>query len=61
MTDKKPNLDAATIEVMRKMLATPPKPHGEMKIGRRPKQKAAPKYRAASSKRRTASKTESDS
>jgi hypothetical protein len=32
---KKPNLDKATIEIARRMLNTPPKPHDEMKIGKR--------------------------
>jgi hypothetical protein len=35
----KPDLDDATIQIARRMLGTPPKPHEEMKIGRlkRPK------------------------
>jgi hypothetical protein len=36
----KPNLDAATLRIARRMLSTPPKPHDEMKIGvRKMKQK----------------------
>ncbi|MGA3309957.1 MAG: hypothetical protein ABSD08_15290 [Xanthobacteraceae bacterium] len=40
MTGKapKPDLDDATIQIARRMLSTPPKPHDEMKIGKsRPK------------------------
>jgi hypothetical protein len=32
----KPDLDDATIEIARRMLSAPPKPHGEMKV-RKPK------------------------
>jgi hypothetical protein len=31
---KKPDLDDATIQIARRMLGTPPKPHEEMKIGK---------------------------
>jgi hypothetical protein len=56
MTSKKPNLDDTTIELMKKMLATPPKRHDEMKVGRPPrKKKGRSKGRAVSAKRRSAS------
>jgi len=29
------NLDDATIQIARRMLSTPPKPHDEMKVGKR--------------------------
>jgi hypothetical protein len=32
---KKPNLDDATIQIARRMLSTPPKPHEQMKIGKK--------------------------
>jgi len=32
---KKPDLDEATLRIARRMLSTPPKPHDEMKIGKR--------------------------
>lgn len=55
MNNKNHKLDAATIRVMEKMLATPPKPHNEMKVGRPAKKKKRdPKDRASSSKRRSA-------
>jgi len=51
---KKPQLDAATVKVLKRLLATPPKPHDEMKVGRpaqiKKKKKASPKGRASSSK-----------
>jgi hypothetical protein len=55
MAKKKLDLDADTIRVMRQVLAMPPKPHEEMKIGR-PAQnkKRGSKGRASSAKRRTA-------
>lgn len=31
MITKKPDLDDATLRVMKKVLAMPPKPHGELK------------------------------
>jgi hypothetical protein len=34
-TSKKSNLDEATLQIARRMLNTPPKPHEEMKIGKR--------------------------
>jgi hypothetical protein len=34
---KKPDLDEPTLRVLGRMLNTPPKPHDEMKIGRRRK------------------------
>lgn len=58
MTSKKPELDDTTVAILKKLLAMPPKPHDEMKVGRRAnKKRDAPKGRAASSKPRTASKT----
>jgi hypothetical protein len=30
----KPDLDEATLEIARRMLTTPPKPHEEMKVGK---------------------------
>jgi hypothetical protein len=36
-TSKKPDLDDATIQIARRMLGTPPKPHSEMKIGKKKK------------------------
>lgn len=50
---KKPKLDPATTEVLKRMLAMPPKPHDDMKVGR-PKKAAKSKDPAASSKRDTA-------
>jgi hypothetical protein len=50
----KPKLPEATLQLMRKMLAMPPKPHDEMKLGRPQKKKRGPKGRAVSAKRRTA-------
>jgi hypothetical protein len=32
---KKPELDDETVRIARRMLSTPPKPHGDMKIGAR--------------------------
>jgi hypothetical protein len=58
MADKKPDLDAATVRILKRMLAMPPKHHDDMKVGRpKAKKRAATKGRAASSKPRTASKT----
>jgi hypothetical protein len=31
---RKPGLDETTVEIARRMLSTPPKPHDEMKIGK---------------------------
>jgi hypothetical protein len=58
MTEKKPKLDDTTIQIMRRLLNTPPKPHDEMKVGRHTarKQKGA-KGPSVSGKRRTASRT----
>ena len=59
MTSKKTDLDAATVRVLKQVLAMPPKPHDEMKVGRAAKKKQRDsKGRAASAKRRTASRTE---
>jgi len=58
MTNKKPDLDDATVNILKRMLAMPPRPHDDMKVGR-PKNKKRPatKGRAVSAKPRTASKT----
>ncbi|MDP1730177.1 MAG: hypothetical protein Q8L54_03170 [Devosia sp.] len=45
---KKPKLDLKTIEVLKRVLAMPPKPHDEMKVGQSKKRK--PKAPASSSK-----------
>jgi len=40
----KPDLDEATVQIARRMLSTPPKPHDEMKVGRhcaKPKKRQA--------------------
>lgn len=51
MATKQPRLDAATIKVVKQVLAMPPKPHEDMKIGRpTQKKKRGPKDRASSSK-----------
>jgi hypothetical protein len=42
---KKSDLDEATLQIARRMLSTPPKPHDEMKIG---KLSAKPKQRKKS-------------
>jgi hypothetical protein len=55
MTSKKVSLDPATVNLVKRVLAMPPKPHEEMKVGRPAnKKKRGPKARAASAKRRTA-------
>lgn len=56
MSNKKPNLDEATLHVLKKMLTTPPKPHEEMKVGRpaNSKKQRGSKDPAASSKQRSA-------
>lgn len=49
MATRKPNLDAATVTVMKRMLAMPPKLHEDMKVGRpAKKKKRGPKDRASS-------------
>jgi hypothetical protein len=60
MTDKKPDLDSATIAVMKRMLSAPPKLHEKMKVGRHQQKTDDAKDRAVSAKRRSASKTASD-
>jgi len=32
---QKPNLDEATLQIAKRILSTPPKPHSEMKLGKR--------------------------
>lgn len=55
MTSKKSEIESGTVEVMRRLLAMPPKPHEEMKVGRAaPKKKRGSKGRASSAKRRNA-------
>lgn len=54
MKAKPPKLDKTTIEVVKSVLAMPPKPHQTMKLGRDPNKERGPKDRAASAKRRTA-------
>lgn len=56
MTEKKHMLDPGTADLVKKLLALPPKQHKQMKLGRTTdKKKRGPKDRASSSKRRTAS------
>lgn len=52
MPKQKAPLDPATTQLLKRMLAMPPKPHDEMKVGRpaNTKKKRGPKGRAASSK-----------
>jgi len=55
MAKKKLDLDADTIRIMQQVLAMPPKPHEEMKIGRpSQKKRRGSKGRASSAKRRIA-------
>lgn len=54
MGTKKSSLDAATLRVVRQVLAMPPKPHESLKVGRPAKKKRSPKGRASSSKRQPA-------
>jgi len=51
---QKPTFDAATLKVVKQVLAMPPKPHENLKVGRPTKKKRSPKGRASSSKRRPA-------
>ncbi|MEJ0069579.1 MAG: hypothetical protein WDO24_13550 [Pseudomonadota bacterium] len=51
MPAKKPDLDADTLRVLKRVLSMPPKHHDEMKVGTPTKKKKRdPKGRAASSK-----------
>jgi hypothetical protein len=50
---KKPSLDDSTVELVKRVLAMPPKHHDQMKVGRDTKKKRETKARASSSKRRT--------
>ena len=56
MSAKKPDLDEATIDVVKRMLEMPPKPHGDMKVDRpaSTKKRGPKKDRAASAKARNA-------
>lgn len=61
MARKKSALDGATVNILKRMLAMPPKHHDDMKVGRpKSRTRAATKGRAASAKPRTASKTAGD-
>jgi hypothetical protein len=52
---RKPKIPAATVEMMRKLLSMPPKPHNAMKIGRAANgKKRGPKARVSSAKQHTA-------
>lgn len=52
MVSKKPSLDADTLQVVKQVLALPPKHHDDMKVGRpAKKKKRGPKARASSAKR----------
>lgn len=58
MTSKEPDLDEATVRILKRVLAMPPKHHGDMKVGRpKGKKRAALRGRATSARPRTASKT----
>jgi hypothetical protein len=55
MSNKKPDLDPGTVQIVKRLLAMPPKRHDEMKVGRPAnKKKRGTKGRASSAKRRTA-------
>ena len=55
MATKKPILDAATVQVVKQVLAMPPKHQQDMKVGRPVgKKRGGPKDRAFSSKPHTA-------
>jgi len=54
MVTKNPSLDAATVKIVKQVLAMPPKPHEAQKVGRATKKKRSPKDRASSSKKPTA-------
>jgi hypothetical protein len=47
-----PKLDPSTLDVVKRVLATPPKKNEDLKVGRKKKRRGA-KDRAASSKRRS--------
>lgn len=51
---KKPTLDQGTADIVKRLLAMPPKRHDEMKLGRpASKKKRGTKSRASSAKQRT--------
>jgi hypothetical protein len=55
MTKKPPKLDAATLDVMKRVLAMPPKHNEDLKVGRDKKnEEGEPKAPASSSKPRSA-------
>ena len=43
---QKPELDEATLQIAERLLNTPPKPHSEMKIGKRKAKASRTKKRA---------------
>ena len=47
---KAPKLDAATLDVVKRVLALPPKQNKDLKVGRPETKKHKPKDRASSSK-----------
>jgi hypothetical protein len=51
---KAPKLDAATLDVVKRVLALPPKQNKDLRVGRPEPEKRKPKGRASSSKPRTA-------
>lgn len=51
---KAPKLDAATLDVVKRVLALPPKQNKDLKVGQSETKKRTPKPRASSSKPRTA-------
>jgi hypothetical protein len=58
--NKKFDLDDATLQIMKRMLNAPPKPHEDMKLGREKKRRPA-KSRTASAKRLNASRIDHES
>jgi hypothetical protein len=47
---QKPNLDEATLQIAKRILSTPPKPHSEMKLGKRKAKASRTKKRARTEK-----------
>jgi hypothetical protein len=50
MTAKDSKLDKQTVEIAKRLLATPPKPHEDMKVSREEPTKRPAKDRASSAK-----------
>jgi hypothetical protein len=51
MVSKKPDLDKTTVDIIKRVLAMPPKPHEAMRVGRpAAKKKRSPKGRASFAK-----------